>query len=127
MKIEKVKQQKNSYLVNDSMSVPIDEQNVDYQKVQKWISLGGVVQEFDFLEYVKAEKISQIKNTASSLILATYPIHKQLNILMSQDNAIINEMNLFISLIRVKSNELEAGLEELSAEEIKNYPIQFIS
>lgn len=79
------------------------------------------------LEQTKAEKIAQIKGAAASLILATYPTHRQLNTLMSQDIPLIDEMNTFILGIRTRSSELEAGLEGLSTEEIKNYPIQFTS
>lgn len=77
------------------------------------------------LGQAKAEKIAQIKGAAAALILTTYPTHKQLNTLMSADATLIGGMNLFISGIRAKSNELEAGLEGLSVEQIKNYPIQF--
>lgn len=78
------------------------------------------------LEQAKAEKISQIKSTAASLILATYPTHKQLNILMSEDTALIEAMDIFITAIRTKSNELEAELDLLTdPEEIKNFPIKF--
>jgi hypothetical protein len=78
------------------------------------------------LTNAKTEKITQIKGTAASLILATYPTHKQLNTLMSEDAALIEAMDIFISAIRTKSNELEAELGLLTdPEEIKNFPIQF--
>jgi len=78
------------------------------------------------LEQTETKKISQIKATAASLILATYPTHKQLNTLMSADATLIDEMNLFISEIRAKSNELEAELEPLSdPEDVINFPINF--
>jgi len=78
------------------------------------------------LEKAQAEKIAQIKSTAASLILATYPTHKQLNILMSEDTALIEAMDIFITAIRTKSNELEAELDLLTdPEEIKNFPIKF--
>lgn len=125
MQIETVKELKNGYLVNDSMSVPSDPKNSDFQKIQKWIAEGGAVESFDLLAEAQAEKIAQIKGAAAALILTTYPTHKQLNTLMSADATLIGGMNLFISGIRAKSNELEAGLEGLSVEQIKNYPIQF--
>lgn len=78
------------------------------------------------LEQAQKEKISQIKATATSLILATYPTYKQSNILMSQDDNLIEQMDLFISAIRIKSNELKVALGLLTEpEEIKNFPIEF--
>jgi cell division protein FtsL len=78
------------------------------------------------LKEVQKEKISEIKSTAAFLILAAYPIYKQLNILMSKDAKLIEEMNEFILAIRTKSNQLEAALDLLSdPEEIKNFPTQF--
>jgi len=84
--------------------------------------------EIDVYELEKAQntKITQIKSVAASLILATYPTHKQLNTLMSEDAALIEAMDIFISAIRTKSNELEDELGLLNdLEEIKNFPIQF--
>lgn len=78
------------------------------------------------LEQAQKEKIAQIKNTAESLILATYSTHKQRNTLMSENSQAIQTMDFFISKIRTKSNELEAALGLLSdPEEIRNFPIQF--
>lgn len=125
MQIETVKQLKSGYLVNGSMSVPNDTKNSDFQKIQKWIAEGGVVEAFDFSADAMVEKIAQIKGAAATLILATYPTHKQLNILMSEDGQAIETMNIFISGIREKSNDLEASLNGLSVEQIKDYPIQF--
>jgi len=98
----------------------------DYVKVG-WLYLDG---KFEELKQSEAEeirkKIELIKNTAASLILADYPLHKQLNALMSGDSSAIESMNLFISAIRTKSNDLESALNLLDgAEEIKNFPIQF--
>ena len=59
----------------------------------------------EFLSEKKSEKISEIKATAASLILAAYPIYKQLNILMSKDAKLIEEMNESILSIRTKSNQ----------------------
>jgi len=78
------------------------------------------------LQKAQDEKIAQIKSVAASLILATYPSYKQSNILMSQDDDLIQQMNLFILPIRVKSNKLEADLNLLTdLEEIKNFKIEF--
>lgn len=61
MKIEKVKFQKNGFLVNDAVFVPEASDNYDYQKIQKWIDDGGVVEPEFSLEEVKAQKIAEIK------------------------------------------------------------------
>lgn len=93
--------------------------------------VNGVYQEYVtpdsvLLEQAQKEKIAQIKNTAESLILATYSTHKQRNTLMSENSQAIQTMDFFISKIRTKSNELEAALGLLSdPEEIRNFPIQF--
>jgi len=80
----------------------------------------------EFLSEKKSEKISEIKSTAASLILAVYPTYKQLNILMSKDVKLIEEMNESILAIRTRSNELEAALDLLNdLEEIKNFKIEF--
>jgi hypothetical protein len=66
MQITKVQKQKNGYLVNDSMSVPIAQDNSDYQAVQKWIADGGVVEAFDALAEAKLTKIAQCQTYLES-------------------------------------------------------------
>lgn len=61
MQITKVQEQKNGYLVNDSIFVPNAQDNSDYQAVQKWIADGGVVEAFDYLAEAKLTKIAQVK------------------------------------------------------------------
>ena len=41
MNIITVKELENSYLVNDSISVPKDSKNKDYNKVQSWLAISG--------------------------------------------------------------------------------------
>lgn len=78
------------------------------------------------LRALKSKKIAQIKGTASSLILATYPIHKQLNTLMSEEAQAIETMNLFILPIRTQSNVLEAQVSSCTtSEELENININF--
>jgi hypothetical protein len=80
----------------------------------------------EFLSEKRNQKISEIKATAASLILAIYPFYKQLNILMSKDAKLIEEMNESILAIRTKSNQLEAALDLLNdLEEIKNFKTEF--
>ena len=62
MQITKVQEEKNGYLVNDSMFVPQYEENSDFQAIQKWIAAGGIVGKENLLAQVKAAKLSEIKS-----------------------------------------------------------------
>ncbi len=62
MQITKVEQQKNGYLVNETMFVPQAEQNSDYQSIQRWISDGGIVGKESLLTQKKLEKVTKIKS-----------------------------------------------------------------
>lgn len=42
--ITSVKQKENGFLVNDTLFVPNDTDNRDFQALQKWIEEGGVVE-----------------------------------------------------------------------------------
>jgi len=64
MQIEKVIDQDDSYLVNDSTSVPKEEDNSDYKAIQKWIAEGNkilVKSDEDILQEAKKEKITQCR------------------------------------------------------------------
>lgn len=66
MEISKLKKTKEGYLVNDATYVPYNQNNSDYQKIQKWISEGGIVEpEFTHAE-IKAQKIAEIKSIRDS-------------------------------------------------------------
>lgn len=64
MQIEKVRQIKSGFIVNDSMSVPNNPANSDYQTIQQWIVDGGIVEpEFtdaELLQNAKDKKIGEI-------------------------------------------------------------------
>ena len=62
MQITKVQEEKNGYLVNDSMFVPQYEQNSDFQAIQKWIAAGGIVGKENLLAQAKIEKVTAIKS-----------------------------------------------------------------
>ncbi len=62
MKIEKVKEMESCYIVNDCNAVPKNSENSDYQKIQKWIAEGGVIEQEDFLTKAKLKKIAEIKS-----------------------------------------------------------------
>lgn len=66
MQITKVQEQKNGYLVNDSIFVPNAQDNSDYQAIQKWIADGGIVEAFDYLAEAKLAKIAQLKTNLIS-------------------------------------------------------------
>lgn len=66
MEIETLKQTKNGYLINDSIFVPDDIGNSDYQAIQKWITEGGIVEEYGPLPDLKAEKIAQCQGYLAS-------------------------------------------------------------
>jgi len=58
MNIETVKDLENSYLINNSILVPKDSSNSDYQKVQKWIAEGNKPDP----EFTPAELLQNAKN-----------------------------------------------------------------
>ena len=62
MGIQKIKQTKNGYLVNESTFVPNDPYNTDYQAVQEWIAEGGVVEPEFSLDELKIKKIAEVKS-----------------------------------------------------------------
>lgn len=62
MQILSVKEFKETYLVNGETSVPKSPDNSDYQKIQRWIADGGVVEKEDILAKTKLEKIAKIKS-----------------------------------------------------------------
>lgn len=65
MKIETVKDQKGSYLVNGNTNVPKSEDNRHYKMVLDWIEDGGVVQpEFtdeEIAESIKTKRVTEIE------------------------------------------------------------------
>lgn len=62
MEILNVKEYEKSYLVNDFMWVPKDQNNSNYQEIQEWIDDGGEVEKEDLLAKEKLTKIAQIKS-----------------------------------------------------------------
>jgi len=62
MFIETVKQTQNGYLINDSIFVPNDPTNCDYQTLQKWVSEGGVVQS----EFTTLQKTNNLRQSLIS-------------------------------------------------------------
>lgn len=62
MRILKVKEINSCYLVNDLMWVPKDQNNRNYQEIQRWINDGGEVEKADLFAKEKLTKIAQIKS-----------------------------------------------------------------
>ena len=62
MQINTIKQKQSGYLVNNSISVPNDSANSDYQAVQEWIAEGGVVEPEFSLDELKIKKIAEVKS-----------------------------------------------------------------
>lgn len=62
MEILNVKEHESSYLVNDEIWVPKDQNNRHHQEVQKWIADGGVVETEALLEEARLKKIAEIKS-----------------------------------------------------------------
>lgn len=90
MQITKVQEQKNGYLVNDSMFVPQDEQNSDFQKIQKWIKEGGDIEKYDALPEAKMKKIAEIKAARDIFMYSdvNYSSQSFINSLISGNNLI---------------------------------------
>ena len=61
MQILSAKEFKETYLVNGEIIVPKSSDNSDYQKIQRWIAEGGIVEKEDILAKTKLEKIAKIK------------------------------------------------------------------
>ena len=83
-----------------------------YIKVEK-NELGEIIAPAGLVAQEEADRelirIANIKAKAQELILATYPIYKQNNVLMSGIQADIDTMNSYITNIRNISNEAEAN------------------
>lgn len=51
----------SGYLVNDSVFIPNDSRNAEFQKIQEWIADGNVVEAEFSLAEIKTKKITEIK------------------------------------------------------------------
>ncbi len=94
MKIEKVKDLEVSYLVNDFLYVPKSFDNSDYQKIQKWIADGGIVEEEDVLAKTKSEKITQIKLIRDQKNIE--PITNQKAFLIDENGSTTSQESYFV-------------------------------
>ncbi len=94
MIIEKVKEFQDSYLINDAICVPKTTENSDYQKIQKWIIEGGIVEQEDLLAKLKAAKISQIKSIRDQKNIE--PISDYQAFLLDDEDNVTSEESYFI-------------------------------
>lgn len=61
MVINTVKEKESCFVINNTISVLKDSENPDYQRIQKWILDGGIVEPEFSLAQLKANKITEIK------------------------------------------------------------------
>lgn len=149
MKIETVKYSGSNYLVNGSINIPSDPRNSDYQSVQKWIANGGIVEEEFTTTELKNILIVKIKVEASRRIESAYPTWQQTNYMaavaeihnkeivamktvpfIAQYTLTADELQTVknaaackaaITAIRVKSNDLERSLDNMTLDELKRF------
>lgn len=75
MQIEILKELKNTFLINNELSVPKDSSNTDYQAIQKYIANGGIYQAYDNLAEAKEVKKQILKvNRDKALSSSLYSI-----------------------------------------------------
>jgi hypothetical protein len=94
MEIESVKEFKETYLVNEYISVPKNSDNSDYQRVQKWISDGGIVEQEDLLAKSKLEKIAKIKSIRDQKNIE--PITNQQAFLIDENGNVTSQESYFV-------------------------------
>ena len=92
--IEKVKEIEQCYIVNDCNAVPKNPDNSDYQKIQRWIADGGVVEQEDILAKTKLTKIAQIKSIRDQKNIE--PITDQQAFLIDENGSLTSQESYFI-------------------------------
>jgi len=94
MQILSVKEFRETYLVNGEKTVPKNPDNSDYQKIQKWITDGGIVEEEDVLAKTKSEKITQIKLIRDQKNIE--PITNQKAFLIDENGSTTSQESYFV-------------------------------
>lgn len=92
--IEKVKEMEQCYIVNDCNAVPKNPDNSDYQKIQRWIADGGVVEKEDVLAKTKSEKIAKIKSIRDQKNIE--PITNQQAFLVDENGNTTSQESYFV-------------------------------
>jgi len=115
MIINTVKELQNSYLVNDSMTVPKDSTNSDYKKVQDWIAEGNKPDpEFtpaELLQNAKQDKIKEIEQAKTNAIYT--PVEYNGNTFFTTEKANSNILGAII-LDQASYNWLDTSGDPIS-------------
>lgn len=109
----KYKLQSSGVLRADGACIPNCESNTDWREYQVWLTVVGNVPDAQFtLAEVKATKTFEIRAKAESVILAAYPIYKQININALQGYTQVDKdaMWVVINAARANSNAKEAAI-----------------
>ena len=117
----KLKELKNGWENNGSV-IPVNESNIDYQAIKKYIADGGEYEKFDWLADAKAQKINELNefhNSDETRELTLKSGNRQTHINMKNDRTLIDEqisnLNCRIKLgetdpIWVYKNQIEVPL-----------------
>jgi hypothetical protein len=109
----KYKLQSSGVLREDGACIPNCEANTDWQNYQAWLAVEGNVPDAQFtLAEVRATKTLEIQNKAESVIVADYPIYKQINVnaLQGYDQAAKDAMWVTINAARANCNAKETEI-----------------
>lgn len=141
MIIENVKDFNDYYLVNGEISIPKDEANKEYRKVQVWLESNSLTPAYDISE-LKNIRIGEIKAEAGRRITEIYPEYKQINIGAEVLQVLVDmkeraateptdaeralltigrDCKEYITGISVKSNELEASLDAMTLQQLEAF------
>jgi len=113
-----------NYLIN-TQSNDIVEYDQDYYTLSKNLRTEhwrqATAQEVK--PYLVEKHIPCIKQEAHTRITAIYPITKQLNLIYEQDSKQAEYTNMvnFISNIRIKSNDLETQISDMTIDELSEF------
>ena len=94
MQILSAKEFSDTYLVNGEIIVPKNPDNSDYQKIQRWIADGGVIEREDILAKTKLEKIAKIKSIRDQKNIE--PITDQQAFLVDENGVTTSQESYFI-------------------------------
>lgn len=107
MEITKVKDLGNSYLLNDSISVPKAAGNYHYQAIQEWIANGGTMEPEFTLAELKAKKLAELNSYHfSSTEIRSAKINNVLPISLSGEGR-----NLVLEQIAHLDQQIALGLK----------------
>ena len=94
VQIQSVKDNKENYIINGVVFVPKNEENSDYQRIQKWIVEGGTVEKEDLLAKEKLRKIAEIKSIRDQKNIE--PITNQQAFLIDENGATTSQKSYFV-------------------------------